>query len=35
MKYTKEGPIKTLKDDDDEFMVDKFWDRGDDVVRTI
>lgn len=32
MKYTKEGPVITLKEDDVEFMVDKVQDRGEDVV---
>jgi hypothetical protein len=34
MKYTKEGPIITLTEDDVEFVVDKVQDRGEYVVCT-
>jgi hypothetical protein len=32
MKYTKEGPVITLTEDDVEFVADKVQDRGEDVV---
>jgi hypothetical protein len=35
MKYTKEGPIITLTEDDTKFMADKVQDRGEDVVHDI
>jgi hypothetical protein len=33
MKYTKEGPVITLTDDDTEFVENKVKDRGEDVIR--
>jgi hypothetical protein len=33
MKYTKEGPVITLTEDDVEFVADKVQDRGEDVVH--
>jgi hypothetical protein len=33
MKYTKEDPIITLTEDDAEFMAEKVYDRGEEVVH--